>query len=316
MTPWQQLQRYGPALVGLVLFGLSLAAIQGEIHRYGWSAIVQSLQAIPDQRRGLALGLMGINYLLLTGYDTLAIRYLQYPLAFSRTSWVGFISYAISNSVGLALLSGSALRYRFYRKWGLGNGQIAAIIAFCNASFWLGLFAVGGITFLMEPLQVPKFLRLPFASMHPVGVIFVGLTLAYLALSLATQQGLTIGRWRLPHVPFSISLAQIGVTAADWGLASAVLFVLFPPRADLSYAGFFGIYLLAQLAGIVSNVPGGLGVFETVILFILQPTFSSVEILGALLAYRLIYFWIPLGAASLSLGSYELWQYYQRRLQS
>ncbi len=71
---------------------------------------------------------------------------------------------------------------------------------------------------------------------------------------------------------------------------------------------FFGIYLLAQLAGVVSNVPGGLGVFETVILLLLKSFISSATLFGALLAYRAIYYLLPLCIAVLLLGIYELRQ--------
>jgi uncharacterized membrane protein YbhN (UPF0104 family) len=300
------IQQIAPSLVGLVLFILSIWAIQQELAKYSPQEIFASLKAITDKRLITASALMVINYIMLTGYDTLAMIYIQGSLDYKKTAFVGFMSYAISNSVGLALLSGSAIRYRFYAHWGLSNRQIASIIGFCNLSFWLGLLAVGGVTFLIEPLQVPKVLKLPFTSVHPLGLVFLIIIFAYLALSLFTHKTLQIGRWKLPHLPFKLSLAQISITAIDWGLAAAILFVLLPPSLSLSYAGFFGIYLLAQIAGIISNIPGGLGVFETVILLTLSSTIPSVQLLGSLLAYRVIYYWIPLILAIFCLGGYEL----------
>ncbi len=303
---WRRIQRLAPSILGLCLFILSIWAIRQEVNKYGWQDILASLHAIPHTRLVAATSLMVINYVFLTGYDTLAMVYIRGSLSYWHTGFVGFISYAISNSVGLALLSGSAIRYRFYSHWGLSNQDIAKIIAFCNLSFWLGLLAVGGITFLVDPLQVPQSLNLPFASVHPLGLIFLAIIIAYLALSLLTERSLKIGRWQVPHLPFGLSLAQILITALDWGLAAGILYVLLPTNTNLSYAGFFGVYLLAQIAGIISNVPGGLGVFETVILLTLSPEISSVNLLGSLLAYRVIYYWMPLIMASLSLGGYEL----------
>lgn len=313
---WQVLKRFAPALLGLLLFGLSLWAIHQELHRYGWQNVLTSLQSIPRKHLLGAGLLMVINYIFLTAYDTLAMTYVGESLPYLKTGFVGFVSYAISNSVGLALLSSSAIRYRFYSQWGLSNRKIASIIAFCNLSFWLGLLTVGGITFLIDPLQLPPFLRLPFASVHPLGFIFLTLTLAYLWLSLLTRQSLQIGKWRLPHVPLYLSLWQIIITAIDWGLAAAILYILLPNHSSLSYPGFFGIYLLAQIVGLISNVPGGLGIFETVILLSLTSLFSSVQLLGALLAYRVIYFWIPLLLATLSLGFYEGFRQVQAKLHS
>ena len=81
--------------------------------------------------------------------------------------------------MGFALFSSSVVRYRLYSRWGFSALEIAQIIAICNLSFWMGLFAVGGILFLVEPLQVPKLLHLPFGSVHAIGVIFVGIVIAY-----------------------------------------------------------------------------------------------------------------------------------------
>ncbi|MBJ7899450.1 MAG: hypothetical protein GC158_05940 [Cyanobacteria bacterium RI_101] len=304
---WLFCRRWGPLVLGAVLFTFAVAALRSELRHYGWQKVWRSLQEIPPAQVRWALLLTVLNYAALTGYDALACRFIGQKLAYWKIALVSFASYAISNSIGLALLSGSAVRYRLYRRWGFSNGQIGAVIAFCNASFWLGLLAVGGVMFLIEPLQVPKFLRLPFESVHPVGVIFTALTLGYLLLNLFTPRTLFFRRWSLPQVPFALSLAQILTTALDWSLAAGILYLLLPPHSPalLSYPGFFGIYLLAQIAGVVSNVPGGLGVFETVILFSLSPSLPSAGILGALLAYRALYFWLPLVGAGLTLGIYE-----------
>jgi uncharacterized protein (TIRG00374 family) len=88
-------------------------------------------------------------------------------------------------------------------------------------------------------------------------------------------------------------------------LAAAVLYVLLPTHPDLSYFIFFGSYLLAQIAGIISNVPGGLGVFETVLILLISPPIPSDQLLGALLVYRAVYYFLPLLVGVLLLALYE-----------
>ena len=302
----KKLSKIVPVAVSLLLFGLSVWAIAQQLQKYKLQDIVTSLQGISGMGILLALCLTLLNYVFLTGYDALATRYVRQPLSYPRVALVSVISYAISNSIGFALLSGSAIRYRFYSKWGFSAGKIAQIITFCNLSFWIGLFAVGGITFVVEPLTVPKQLRLPFTSIHPVGYAFLMAIAAYLIWSVIGQRSLRIKGWVLPHLPIQLSLAQIAITACDWLLAAAVLYVLLPPIASLSFFGFFGIYLLAQLTGIISNVPGGLGVFETVLVLLLAPPIAPDKLLGALLAYRAIYYFIPLLVGILLFIGYEL----------
>ncbi len=88
--------------------------------------------------------------------------------------------------------------------------------------------------------------------------------------------------------------------------AGTVLYVLFPGLSNLSYPMFISIYLLAQFAGLLSHVPGGLGVFETVLILLLPPSLKPAEILGALVAYRVIYYLLPLLAAAVLLGAREV----------
>lgn len=295
-----------PAGLGILLFGLSIWAIRQELRQHTPSEIWSSIRAIPAELVGVAIVLTLLNYWTLTGYDTLASHYVRQPLPYRKTALAAITSYAISNTVGLALLSGSAIRYRFYSAWGVPAGKIAQIIAFCNLSFWLGLFAVGGILFIIEPIAVPTLLKLPFASVHPIGISFLVVIVAYLLWSVLSSRSLQIAGWTIPHLPIQLSLAQIVITSVDWALAAAVLYQLLPSAAPLSYAGFFGIYLLAQIAGIVSNVPGGLGIFETVMLLLISPPVAANDLFGALLAYRVIYYFLPLGIAIVLLGLYEL----------
>ena len=303
----QRLTRIAPMFLSVLLFGLSLWAIASELRKYSWQDVVDSLNAIPNQYLLLAVILTVINYLFLTGYDTLAVKYINSSLAYKRTSLVAIVSYGISNSVGFALLSGSAIRYKFYSAWGYSAAKIAQIITFCNLSFWLGLFAVGGTVFALTPLEIPEQLNLPFLSVRPLGFIFLSIIFAYLLWSGLSKKPLKIKTWVLPHLPFKLSLAQVALTSLDWTFAAAVLYVLLLAK-QVSFLEFFGFYLLAQLAGIISNVPGGLGVFETISILLLSPSIPSNRLLGALLAYRGIYYFLPLGVSILLLGWYEFKQ--------
>ncbi|WP_013321551.1 lysylphosphatidylglycerol synthase domain-containing protein [Gloeothece verrucosa] len=306
--PQKRLAHLSSLFFSVLIFALSIWAINQELRKYHIHEVWNSLLAIPAPHILLAVGLTALNYVMLTGYDTLAIYYIRHPLPYRKTALAALISYAISNSVGLALLSGTAIRYRLYRAWGLSVIEIAQIVAFCNLSFWLGLFSVGGVVFLVKAVEIPQLLNLPFTSVHPLGVIFLMVVIGYLLATVLSRKSLKVGQLTIPHLPLKLSLAQITVTSLDWALAATVLYVILPPSTHLSYLGFFGIYLLAQIAGIISNVPGGLGVFETVMLLLLSPALPSEALFGALLVYRGIYYFLPLVIAVLVLGLYEFKQ--------
>ncbi|MEH2012227.1 lysylphosphatidylglycerol synthase domain-containing protein [Nostoc sp.] len=302
----KKLQHNFSTLFGLLLLVLSLWAIANELHEYNYRDILNSLAAIPKSRLSWAIWLTALGYLVMIGYDILGFSYINRSLSWNKIALTNFISSAFSNTIGFALLTGSAIRYRFYASWGVSAVAIAQVIAFANFTFWLGMFAVAGFLFLVNPLKIPTQLHLPFATVRPIGVIFLVLVAIYLLGSILIKQPLIIRGQEFRFPSFKISLAQIAISSFDWILAAAVLYAVLPANISLSYLDFLGIYLLAMFAGVVSNVPGGLGVFETIILLILSSKVSGAAILGSLLAYRGVYYFLPLLVAAGLLGLYEI----------
>jgi uncharacterized membrane protein YbhN (UPF0104 family) len=292
-------------LFSMVLFGVSIWAVYEQLHQYQLNEVLQSVKAIPINQGLAALGLMLLNCGIMTCYDTLAIRYLRQTVTFRRMAFAAIVSSVISNNVGFALLANSALRYRFYSSWGLTALQVARITAFCNLSYGLGQMTVGGLVFLIEPLSVPKILHLPI-SIHLLGGLCLSVVVSYLIVSVLSHNSIRIWKWKIPHLPLKVSIVQIVISSLDWLLAAGVFYVLLPTPGIPTYSVCLGVYILAQAAGVVSNVPGGLGIFETVILLLLSPTVESSKLIGSLLAFRGIYNFLPLGLSVLGFGLYEL----------
>ncbi len=128
----------------------------------------------------------------------------------------------------------------------------------------------------------------------------------YLWLVCTRHAPLRFKRFEVPVPRPRIAFAQLGVACADLLCAVAVLYVLLPAQASIGFAAFAGVYLLALTAGAASNVPGGIGVFEFVLLLLL-PGVPQDRLLGALVAYRAIYYFAPFALALVLLGVHELW---------
>ncbi len=294
------------SLFGLLLLVLSLWAIASELREYNYRDILNSLAAIPKSRLSWAIWLTALGYLVMIGYDILGFSYINRSLSWNKIALTNFISSAFSNTIGFALLTGSAIRYRFYANWGVSAVAIAQVIAFTNYTFWLGMFAVAGLMFVINPLTIPTQLHLPFATVRPIGVIFLLLIAIYVLGSILIKQKLTFRQQEFCFPSLQISLSQIAISSLDWILAAAILYALLPSNTPLSYLDFLGIYLLGMFAGVISNVPGGLGVFETVVLLFISDKISAAAVLGSLLAYRGIYYFLPLLLAAGLLGIYEI----------
>jgi uncharacterized membrane protein YbhN (UPF0104 family) len=302
----KKIRQIAPIALALTLFGLAVAAIGQEFKHYTFAQLLESLAAIPADDKGKAILLMVLGYIVMTGNDFLAFRYIGRRLSPGKIARASFISYALSNTVGFTIFSGTAIRYRFYTPTGVGTLAIAKAITFTHFSFWLGMLAIGGTSFLFDPRAIPRLLNLPFATLRPVGGIFLGLVGAYLGLSATVKKPLRIAGQEFSLPSFSLSLGALVVSWVDWALAAGVLYVLLPDSFRVSFLGFFGLYILAMTAAVMSNVPGGAGVFELVLLKLRPAAVSQPDLLGSLIAYRGIYNFLPLLVALVLLLGHEL----------
>ncbi len=303
-APRPGLKQWFSVVLGLTLLVLSLWSLGQTLAETPPLEIWQSLRAIPTGTVLWALGLTVLNYVVLTLYDVLSLRYARRRLSYGKAATVAIVGYALSNNIGFSVLSGAAIRYRFYGRWGLSTGDIARVILFSSLCFWVGLGAVGGSLFALAPEWVSELLRLPLGMVRPLGGLSLGLIAAHLGWAAlgeirarwgAGRRSFRLGKWVLPSMSFNLALGQVWVTLADWATVAAILYVLLPQAYLPSYAMFLGAYLLAKVATVLSNVPGGLGVFETVLLLALAwPENAIPEFFGAMLAYRALYYLFPL----------------------
>jgi len=295
----------GPAL-SLILFGAAAWLLHNELRTYHLRDILHAFDAIPGAHLWAAAGLTIMSYAMMTGYDVLAMRYIQYPLSYSKIGLASFIGYAFSNNIGMSMIAGASVRYRLYSAWGLSALQITQVVAFCTLTLWLGFFTLGGTVFLIEPLTIPAAIHLPLASLRAIGIVMLAVVLAYVIVATVKKTAITIRGWEIQLPSHRLFVSQLIIAALDWMLASIVLFVLLDPGTAMSYPEFLAVYLLAQLAGLLSQVPGGLGVFETAIVLMLSSRLPANQIFGALLGYRALYYWLPLVIAALLLGLQEI----------
>jgi phosphatidylglycerol lysyltransferase len=301
----ERLRHLAP-LAGIVLFGAALAALHHALRDVRYHDIVRALHALPPSRVGLAFATTALGYGCLTLYDTLACRYVGHPLPYRQTAFASFVGYAFSHTVGVPVLSGGAIRLRLYTAWGLSATEVAGILAFNGLTFWLGFAAVGGVILVVDPPHVPETLPLSMQVLRVAGTILVLLVLAYGALTALRRTPIVVGGHSFALPAPRIVGAQLVVAVLDWTFASLTLWALLPATPHLSLPTVMGAFLLAQSAGLLSHVPGGLGVFETAIVLLLAPPLDAHDVAGSLVAFRAIYYLVPLIIAALVLGAHEL----------
>lgn len=302
----ERLRRALPALIGLALFLAALEVLRTELRTVTWSALAKDIWSTPPSRLGLAVFLTVLNYLVLTAYDFLAFAYIGRRLEPRRIIGASFLAYAISNNIGFSMLSGASVRFRFYNRWGISASEFSKIVFSCVVTFWLGLLLVGGLSLVLSP--VPRRLDLPLAGLvAPVGVLLMLLSLAYVVASILRFGPIRFRQLELyPPTP-GIAGAQLIASVVDWVLAGAVLYVLLPP-STLGFLPFLGVFLAAQLLALTSHVPGGVGVFEGLIVLFTRPFLPSADVVPALIVYRAVYYLLPFTVALLMLVADEAHQ--------
>jgi phosphatidylglycerol lysyltransferase len=299
----QYLEHLRP-LIPLLMFAVAAWLLFHEVKQYHIVDLMKSVSSIPTWRIAGAIALSALDYCILAFYDVIAVRYLAYPLDTPRVALASFISYVCSHNFG-SLLGGTGVRYRMYSTFGLPAVDIVKIVALVSVTFWLGLGTVAGVLFVFAPFQIPERLHMPFADTRLLGSVLLGVLATYFVLCATRRAPIQVRGWSMPFPTVGLTLKQVGIGMLDILTASSVLYVLLSGAVGVNYFHFVAIYTLAIVSGVISNVPGGLGVFELTILVLLPPG-NSQQVLAALLVYRATFYLLPLIIAAALMGFNEL----------
>ena len=283
------------AAVAIVFFCMNV--VRKKLAHFTWSEVWEGLTTVPAHQIVFALLITAVNFLVLTGYDWIAVRYLKKSLPLRKIMIGAVIGYALSNLFGW-ILGGTSVRYRLYTRWGFNWVEVIAFISVLSVTFWLGMFLLAGIAFVMLPVNFPeRYQDYLYFSPLLYGYAFLACVLAYLLATIFIRRPIHIGNQDFAFPPFRLSLVQLTVSAIDFALASLVLYVLLPPGTS-NYSTVLVSYLSAMIVTVVLHVPGGFGVLELIVLELLEKegdadTAVPLAITCGLLLFRLIYHFIP-----------------------
>ncbi len=283
------------ALAVLVAAGMVLHRELAHLHLH---EIFANLRATPISVLASALLLTAVSYWLLGFYDVLALQYLGKRIPYGRKLFTSFIAYALGHNLSLAAFTAAAVRLRLYSANGLTAVDVATISGFCSMTTVLGLAILSGAALLLDPHGVASALHFHRHTAVALGTVLLALVVAYTAWAAASRRSLEIRGWSLRPPGARLTFTQLLLATVDLGLSAAVLWLLLPAQTHIEFSAFLGLYALAVTAGLISSVPGGLGVFEAIMILSLRAADTG-QLMGALLAYRAVYYLAPLFAATL-----------------
>ncbi len=297
--------RFLPAAVSLGVFALALVALHRLAGEFHLNDVLRTFTEIPGSAFATAVLCAAGSYFALTQYERLAIRHVGVSLPYHRVALTSFIAYAIGHNVGMSAFSGGAIRFRMYSAAGLSATQILQTIAFCTLTFALGAATLTGVSLIADAGRAASLLHASEWAATAAGAVLLLAVAGWVAFASTRDAPIEFRGIELPLPGFRLSLAQIGVASLDLMLSAATLWSLLPESANVSFWAFAGLFMVAVGAGVISAVPGGLGVFESVFVLLL-PGVPAQQLLGVLLAYRLVYYALPFALAVLGLSAHEL----------
>jgi phosphatidylglycerol lysyltransferase len=279
----------GATALILIIIGFAIVHLTSEVR---YDDVVSALRATSWQSIAFAIAFTGVSFVALTFYDLGALIYVKRKLPYPDVALTAFAAYAVGNTAGFGPLSGGAIRYRAYSRLGLKPEEIAGVIAFVTLAFGLGLASIASFSLLAIAPEVAPMVGLDPSWLRVIAVmVLAGLG----GLMIAGRGGrvLQVGGIALRLPDSRTASRQFLVSALDIAVSASVLYVLLPGGV-MGWPAFLAVYSVAVGLGVLSHVPAGLGVFETVIIAALGQTADVDAVLGALMLYRVIYHVLPL----------------------
>jgi len=282
------LWRYLP----IPLLLLAAYVLWRELHGLNPNAVRHAMVQWGPGRSVAAILLSFAVYGFLAGNEQVALRWAHAHVPLPIGMRNAFIAFALANTLGFGWLVGGAFRANAYRRWGVGLGKVAQITAYGTLTFALGVLTLAGGLLLHARDEVYAQLSIdPFVGRAVGGLMWVGLALYATAGALAPERVRLFKFEFKPPRPGLVAV-QVFFGCADL-MAGAGVFWLLLGKGAPHYSDFLSAYIISIMAGLLSGVPGGAGVFEGAMLQLL-PMVDRTSLAAAFLGFRLFYYFTPL----------------------
>jgi uncharacterized membrane protein YbhN (UPF0104 family) len=293
--------------LGFFISAGALVLVYSQLKKLNYIDVLAALRTIPTFKVVAALLLSSSYYLVLGGYDIVAFEYIKPENSPKPKNilFACFISNALGSNTGYSMLFGGSIRYRLYSVYDVSMLDVTKILIFSSVTIWIGLLSIGGLVFTFMPISLKGCILNSNFSTRIIGLIFVTILILYVILSAFYSKSIKIFKWTINLPSIKIVFLQLLLATCDWLIASLTLYI-FLPVGKLTYFVFLKVFLISQFLGIISQVPGGIGVFEASISLMLPSYINNPDFIAGLLAYRVVFYFFPLLIALILLVCFEV----------
>lgn len=293
---------------GIFFFVIAAGMLWWQLRNYSLNDIAHAILDIPFMNLVAACLACLLGYLVLALYDFLALKYVGGHVSWWKWMLAGMLGFAISNNAGHAVVSGGAIRYRLYTRWRIRGGDILKMLTISGITYFLGASAIMIIGYFLIPHDIFQNSVGLSVGLNALFIICATVLVTYFAVTIFFyKKSIRIGevKFQIPSTEMAFKQTLLGIT--DSVLAGLVLYFCMTPFVQIPFGTFIGLFVIAQTTGVFSQVPGGIGVFESIFLIALPDSVDKASIFGALLAYRIIYYLLPLIGVGSLFFVYERW---------
>jgi uncharacterized membrane protein YbhN (UPF0104 family) len=285
---WQRCRKWAIPLFGIAVLGLLLS----HAHKVDWAGAWHALQRYSPWLLLAVLGLSTASHALYGCFDLIGRRHLRHRLPVWRTWAIAVTSYAFNLNLG-SLVGGIAMRARLYARAGLDDATVAQIVGLSLATNWLGYGLLAGGLFAAGVIEPPRQAHIGDVALRALGVAMILLALGYVAACAFARGREWSFRGRRVHLPGArIAVTQLALSSCNWALMGSAMYLLLGQQVP--YATTLSVLMAASIVGVITPIPAGLGVLEAVYLALLSGTVKQGALMGAVLAYRALYYLLPL----------------------
>jgi uncharacterized membrane protein YbhN (UPF0104 family) len=294
------LRRWLVRIIPIVLLIAAGVVLWREFRHTSPTEIAAAMRAWGHRDILAALALTVVSFILMGVVEWLGLRWVGAKIPWGPAMGGSFLANAIAHALGANLLVAGAVRVRMYDRFGVKLRQIAAATIFHGMSFAVGIAALGGLGLLLAPREHLEVTAMAIYSARLLGAALVAFPIGYVILCAVRTKPLEVfGRtFQLPSL--TDALGQLIVGVLDNATAAAIIWVLLPDHA-VGYPALVGAYAISCVGGLISSVPAGVGVFES-LMSALLPGVNGAALAAAFLGYRLAYFILPLLVAVMAMG--------------
>ncbi|NJD30654.1 MAG: UPF0104 family protein [Gammaproteobacteria bacterium] len=289
----------------VVIACLAAYVLYRTFQRISFADVVDNMRKVAPARLALATACAFGALFMLSLYEIVVVRYVKHCIGRAKPMITALITFPLGHAVGQAMLSGGALRYRMYTPAGFTAMEVGATALLCNLPYGLGFGLLLDIALVAGAEQLAPLFRVSSGWLVALGCVGLAKDVGYVLLVWLRKKPIRLGGWAVNLPSLRLTALQFGLGIADVLLVSSVLFLLLPESARLAYLPFLAVYLASVLVGVLSHVPAGLGVLESMLLLLL-PHVPPAELLASVLLYRVIYEILPLLMSLALWGGYEL----------